>query len=167
MRRSDAGAVLLAAGLALAAALAHAEERRFTVSSEPSGARVWSITGELGTTPLGIGERSIYPNRFPEERIDEYGKLFVSHPGCSTLTHSVTVDEVANGVSLIMDCRPGVVRVAVEDLDAVGPMARETPPAPHAAERRLRQLRVLEELLEDGIISAEEERSIRRRLLTP
>jgi hypothetical protein len=170
MRRSDAARVLLAAGLALAAAVARPEERTFTVSSEPSGARVWSITGELGTTPLGIGERSIYPNRFPEERIDDYGKLFVSHPGCTTLTHAVTLDDVAEGMALTLDCSPGEGGVAIEDLGA-GPWIASsavTPAdadeSPHA-QRRLRQLRLLEELLEDGIITAEEERAIRRRLL--
>jgi hypothetical protein len=166
MQRSDAVVVVLAA--ALGAGVAGADESTFTVTSEPSGARVWSIIGELGTTPLRVGERSIYPNRFPEDRIDEYGKLFVGHPGCVTLAHAVTLEDVAAGVTFTLDCRSRVGGVAVEDLDAVRPAGRDTTGAtPEMAERRLRQLRLLDELLEEGIISAEEERSIRRRLLSP
>lgn len=167
MRRSDAVATLLTILLMPAVATADEGERTFAVSSEPSGARVWSITGELGTTPLRVTERSIYPNRFPEDRIDEYGKLFVSHKGCTTLTHAVTLAEIAEGLTLTLDCRPGVGRVAIEDLDAARRVDRNaTAVAPHAAQRRLRQLRLLDELLEDGVISVEEERSIRQRLLS-
>lgn len=165
MRRSDAAVIVLAAGLA--PVIASAGEGTFAVSSEPTGARVWSITGELGTTPLRVDERSIYPNRFPDDRIAEYGKLFVSHPGCTTLEHVVTLADVAEGVALTLECRPGVAGVAVEDLDVAQRPRREAGGvAPEGAERRLRQLRLLDELLEDGIISAEEERSIRRRLLS-
>jgi hypothetical protein len=167
------GGLLLLAGRAGAT---EDETREFPVTTEPPGALVSSITGNLGTTPLRIDERAIYPNQFPKDRIDLYGKLVLSRPGCATVTHQVTLAEVGSGIAVKLDCWDRSVPLRTEVLgpaeanEATASIQPATgaPPEPTAegvAERRLRQLRVLDELLGEGLLSPEEERSIRQRIL--
>ncbi len=157
----------LAAVTGIAAADSPLEPRRFPVQSEPSGAEVRVIGGRLGTTPLTLNERDIYPNDFPDERLDDYGVVILSHPGCETLRHRVTREEIEQGLKLRLECRQSI---AAAPPAAATPSARAAETAGQTAEskadRRLRQLRVLDELLEEGLLSPEEERRIRRRILS-
>jgi hypothetical protein len=171
------GAVALGGLLLLAGRVGatEGETREFPVTTEPSGALVSSITGNLGTTPLRIDERTIYPNQFPKDRIDLYGKLVISRPGCATVTHQITLAEVGSGVTVKLDCWDRGVPLHTEVLGPVtdpqtggsvpAATGTQTGPAEGVAARRLRQLRVLDELLEEGLLSPEEERSIRQRIL--
>ena len=138
------------------------------MTTEPPGAIVTSIVGELGATPLRISERAIYPNEFPPEQLDLYGKLIISRTGCATVTRQVTLAEVGSGVSVVLDCWRQDHGVRTEVLGGAAEPATATtllPASESIAERRLRQLRVLDELLQEGLLSPEEERPIRQRIL--
>jgi len=145
--------------------------RKLRIESQPAGAEVLGIGGSIGYTPLTISERVIYPNSYPDDQADLYGMVVLRRTGCETYRHRVSLDDLEHGLSIALDCAAGTVPAAQE--------AEEEPPPQRAAsdpraggstdesvsERRLRQLQVLQELLDEGLISAAEERRIRRQLL--
>lgn len=143
------------------------DSQMFPVTTDPAGATVSSIVGELGVTPLQIDERDIYPNEFPPEKLELYGKLLITRAGCEPVTHQVTLAEVGSGVSVALDCLKPSAPLRTEVLGGANEGLAEAAPAASGivAERRLRQLRVLDELLREGLLSSEEERTIRQRIL--
>jgi hypothetical protein len=163
-----AALVLFALASMSHAGAADAGTQRFPVTTDPAGAAVSSIVGDLGVTPLQIDERDIYPNEFPPEMLERYGKLFIIQAGCEAVTHQVTLAEVGSGVAVALDCQaphpPLPIEVLGGSTEAAPAASAGAAPEP-MAERRLRQLRVLDELLRDGLLSLEEERAIRLRIL--
>ena len=139
------------------------ERSTFMVRSQPPGALVSGIGGEYGVTPLRLDERRVYPNDYPDAKAQLYGKLVFSRPGCETVTHRLSMSEFKTGVDVRLVCNgrgtPGVPKEAPAEAAAASAGASASLP-----ERRLRQLRTLDELLEEGLITPAEERSIRRRI---
>jgi len=175
MRLSDTGCcrTLSAAALLLYALSAGAAEptlRKLHIESDPSGADVMLIGGKAGNTPLTVGERAIYPNDYPDNRAHLYGTVTLRRAGCNTVVHRVTLDDIARGLKVALDCDAAP---AVRPAPAIAPSTAAAPPPaasnPAAIEtvyqRRLRQLQVMQELLDEGLIDAAEEQRIRRRLL--
>ena len=142
--------------------------KRIRVESTPDGAVVSTIVGRRGVTPLSITERDIYPNTYPEAKMELYGKVILSKPGCETIARRVTLDDIKNGIDIQLDCTastPVADRKAVTKPQVIPqPDPSAAPPAEPLSARRLRQLKVLNELLEDKLISADEERAIRKRI---
>lgn len=141
------------------------------IESEPSAAEVELIGGRAGVTPLTIDERDIYPNNYPDARADLYGMVLLRHPGCEPLRHRVTLSDIKQGLQLRLDCNATAAQLGVPP----EPSPTATSPAPATVrapasresipERRLKQLQVLQELLDEGLISPAEEQRIRRRIL--
>ena len=129
---------------------------------------VSTIIGQRGVTPLSITERDIYPNTYPEAKVDLYGRVILSKPGCETITRRVTLDDIKNGIDIQLDCTastPVADRKAVTKPQVIPkPEVSAVSVAEPLSARRLRQLKVLNELLEDKLISAEEEQAIRKRI---
>lgn len=147
--------------------------RSFTVESEPSGAEVVTIKGHQGTTPLTLDERDIYPNSYPPEKTDQYGMVTLRKSGCREMNIRPSDSDIANGLSLELDC--GRAASAGSNEARSGNTAGSVPQAEQAesnsresdavASKKLEQLRFLQELLDDGLITAEEEATIRKRIL--
>lgn len=172
MRRwTRAGAVTLAL---VAAASAHAQALQvgtLRIESTPSAAEVELIGGRAGVTPLTVNERDIYPNSYPDARADRYGTVTLRHAGCEPLHHRVTLDDLKQGLYLRLDCSaaPTATATATATARPATPASSTTrlPPAPPSTmpQRRLRQLQVLQELLDEGLISPAEEQRVRRKIL--
>ena len=147
---------------ALVAAVAAADPGlgRLRIDSEPSGASVETVAGRLGVTPLSIAVRDLYPNRYPQQRAKLYGQVMIRKPGCADVVRRVTRDDMRDGLSVRLACAP---------LTPAASAATAGPPPSEAvdrvSERRLRQLEVLQELLDGGIISAQREAQLRTRIL--
>lgn len=142
------------------------EIREIRIDSTPPGAEVYVITGKAGVTPVTITERDIYPNDYPDDREWMYGKVYIRKPGCTGFSKRLTVDDIDKGVHARLDCSTPAAEAAPESIAVPAPRRDvELDVDQASAARRLRQLRVLQELLDDGIISADEERALRRRLL--
>ncbi len=144
------------------------------IESVPAGAEVELIGGKAGTTPLTVSERDIYPNNYPDARADLYGTITLRHPGCEPLRHRVTLSDLKQDLHLRLDCVATAMQAAAPSLPpAPVPSTAQTPstaPAPSTPpqtmpQRRLRQLQVLQELLDEGLISPAEEQRVRRRIL--
>lgn len=142
------------------------------IESVPTAAEVELIGGRAGVTPLTLSERDIYPNNYADARAEMYGVVLLRHPGCEPLRHRVTLNDMQQGLHLRLDCDaaattqlavpptpPPTTPSAAPITDSAAP-ARET-----ISERRLRQLQVLQELLDEGLISPAEEQRVRRRIL--
>lgn len=147
--------------------------RAFGVESEPSGAEVYTITGRVGTTPAFISERDIYPNTYPEEKIDQYGMVIIRREGCEEYRKRVSLEDIKRGVKAQLVCAtqsrapsprsaPAAKPVASADAAAPPNTAQSNSPEPG---RQLRWLRTIEELREHNLLSDKEERDIRRRIL--
>jgi len=147
------------------------------IESVPAAAEVEVIGGKAGVTPLSINERDIYPNDYDDARAELYGMVVLRHPGCEPLRHRVTATDIRQGLQLRLDCNapvtPAAVPAAVPASTPASAAAPATTPAPPAApqealsQRRLRQLQVLQELRDEGLISAAEEERVRRQILQP
>lgn len=160
------GIAALAAGFAGGIGAQALQLGTLRIESVPSAAEVEVIGGKAGVTPLAIGERDIYPNDYEDARADLYGMVVLRHPGCEPLQHRVTATDLRQGLHLRLDCN------ATAAPSAVLPQVPATSPGPEAPQeampqRRLRQLQVLQELRDDGLISAAEEERVRRQILQP
>lgn len=142
--------------------------QRIRIESTPAGAAVNTIVGKHGVTPLSITERDIYPNTYPDEKVDLYGKVVVSKSGCKTVTRRVTIDDIKHGLDIRLDCVESspVVKLKAAEKSQAGrkPELSARSATEVLSERRLRQLKVLNDLLDDKLISAEEEQAIRKRI---
>jgi len=142
--------------------------QRIRIEAIPAGATVSTIVGKRGVTPLSITERDIYPNTYPDAKVELYGKVVISKSGCKTVTRRVALDDIKHGLDIQLDCTEST---PVAEMEPGGePQAIRTTEQPATSttealsERRLRQLKVLNELLDDKLISAEEEWAIRKRI---
>ncbi len=153
----------------------------FFIESTPTAAEVYTITGKIGVTPLYVGERDIYPNTFPPEKIDMYGVVRLKKIGCQDYTKRLTLTDIGATLDIKLHCANTDVNPSPEqslarhsDSDKAADqgiaLSDSTPSLASnvdelRAERRLRQLKLLQGLLADGLISIEEESSIRKRIL--
>lgn len=163
----------LAGGLLLAAGAAHAQAQgtaTLRIESTPAAAEVELIGGRAGVTPLVVTERDIYPNDYPDGRADLYGVVVLRLAGCETLRHRVTLGDIKQGLRLRLDCGTATAQARAPAAAPPGDARPLTAPPPLAppevpSQRRLRQLQVLQELLDEGLISPAEEQRVRRRIL--
>jgi hypothetical protein len=163
--RRHAGAALL---LLAASASVHAQALQvgtLRIESTPSAAEVELIGGKAGTTPLTVSERDIYPNSYPDARAALYGMVTLRHAGCEPLQHRVTLDDLKQDLHLRLDCVAAKVTPAARAAATSTAVSPPTASPPDLPQRRLRQLQVLQELLDEGLISPAEEQRVRRRIL--
>lgn len=143
--------LFVAAGCGGAAALTRADE--VSVASDPPGAAVYAAGNRIGVTPLAVRQHDIFPVVYPPERQDVYGTLLLSKEGCRDHTVRVTNAVIRKGVDVKLDC--GTPVLARPEGAAPGT------PTPTIKERLLR----LNELREQGLVTEEEYREIRGKIL--
>jgi len=133
--------------------------RIITVTSTPAGATVRANGDKLGETPLKVDIDKSFPRRWvPAEdygivyRVS--GKLTVEKPGCADYTVPVSPTAPAEDLDVTLVC--------TEERPA--PSAAETPKPviPETMEQRLKKL---DKLYRDGVISSDEYKQHRDRIL--
>lgn len=154
------GCVALVCAVAAGIAGAEPESGYLVIDSQPPAASVETVTGHRGVTPLSVARRDLYPNRYPQQRADLYGKVVIRKPGCADVVRRVTLDDIRDGLHVRLECSTPIPAGS-----AAADGARPSEVVERVSERRLRQLKVLQELLDEGIISAQQEAGIRRRIL--
>jgi len=136
---------------------------RIQITSEPSGAEIYLMGTKAGVTPSEIRDRDIYPVSYKPEMEKYYGSVILRKEGCKEFRKRLTRKEVIKGLSAKLDCGAGTAKaIAPEPPPAAMPV---TTPPPVLPEQQLEQLRTLQKLQEEGILSVEEEKKLRKRIL--
>lgn len=123
------------------------------VASDPPGAAVFAAGKRLGVTPLTVRQQDVFPVVYPPEQQDAYGTLLLTMAGCKEQTVRVSNAVIRKGVNVKLDC--GEAELAKPQGGAPG-----APPTT-IKERLLR----LNELHDQGLVTEEEYREIRRKIL--
>jgi PEGA domain len=125
-----------------------------SIDSDPSGATVYVMDERIGVTPLEISRKGIFPNTYPKEKESLYGMVTLKKAGCSDYTSTVTPEIAADGLNAHLDCG---------DLGhASSKLIKEVPRTSETIEQRLEQIK---ELLNKGLITEDEARKARERVL--
>lgn len=153
------GASVAAGVLAAAAALNGCnhvvkEQRTTTIVSDPPGAAVFASGVEVGVTPLTIRPDDVFPPRFVGFEYRAAGTLSIKKPGCETYSRQVDDAVLSRDIHVKLQC----------DSDYR--------PAPSAPARKIQQdesiparLQRLEALRKQGLITADEYKQIRQKIL--
>ena len=99
----------------------------------------------VGVTPLTLDEKTIFPLTYPEEKQALYGAVELRKADCSNAMQRVSTRALEQGVHIKLDC-------------AGEPVEAEKP----GIELRLRQLQALRD---KGLVTEQEAREIRLRIL--
>lgn len=150
-----AGVLLVTAGCA---SLAGAE-RTISISSDPPGAVVYASGVKVGETPLRIVPDKVFPPRFVGLTYRAYGTLVIKKPGCKAYRRQVNDYVLSKDIHTRLQCNPNYHPAPSTGSAATG--SRK----PAAAGSVAFRLRRLESLRKDGLITEQEYRSIRRRIL--
>jgi len=123
-----------------------AEPGFIAVESEPAGADVIVMGEKAGVTPLTVRQDAVFPLTYDPAKRDLYGIIILRKEGCKDYVQRVSTTVYARGLKVKLDCnaRPSA------DL-ATGTVGE-----------RLRQLKALRE---QGLITEEEAKAARRRIL--
>lgn len=125
-----------------------AGDNPINIASEPSGAAVYVMGEKIGETPIAISHRDVFPNIYPHGKESVYGRITLKKEGCADLTRTVSSEISSAGLSAKLDC------------GASAPTA--TPRGNETVEQRLNKIK---ELLGKGLISEEEAKQARMRVL--
>jgi len=114
-----------------------------SIESEPTGATVYAMGKEVGVTPLKIRQEVVFPMNYKPEDRDLYGTVLLRKRGCKDFRQHVSSDDYRYGLRATLDC--GQKKVVAKSV-----------------EQRLQQLK---ELHDKGLITDEEEKTTRQRIL--
>lgn len=129
------------------------------IQSEPSGADVYVMGKKVGVTPLKISQNDVFPNTYPKDMQDEYGKVTIKKEGCSDLVKSVNTKIVNVGLKAKLDCGQN----SPEYQQAGGaPQYRMAPKMTKTVEQRLEEIK---DLQSRGLITEDEAKKARERVL--
>ncbi|MCU7934195.1 MAG: PEGA domain-containing protein [Candidatus Thiodiazotropha sp. (ex Dulcina madagascariensis)] len=121
------------------------------VESVPSGATVTIMDKNLGETPLRITQQQIYPAAYDPAQQQRYGEILIKKKGCRDYRKRISYRDFNQGLTVELDCGD-----AETDAKANG----------HQRDRTIKQRLIrLDNLKRDGLISEEEYRQARERIL--
>jgi hypothetical protein len=112
-----------------------------SIGSEPTGATVYAMGKAIGVTPLVVRQEVVFPLTYSPEKRDMYGAIMLQKEGCKDYKQRVSTADYRFGIKAKLDC-------GQNKSDSV--------------EQRLRQLK---DLHEKGLITDEEEKATRKRIM--
>jgi len=129
-----------------------------TIDSEPQGAQVYVAGREIGVTPMNVKLDDVFPKHWTsrihpdEEDFASYRRaatVDLKKAGCETYTHVYVEQELKDDIKVALKCDPNY-----------------KPPAPAGQVQTVEQrLRTLDELKQKGLVTDEEYRAQRQRIL--
>jgi len=155
-------------------------DTRIQITSEPSGAAVYLMGTKTGVTPITVSERAIYPVSYLPENEKYYGKIILRKEGCREFSKRLTRFDVYKGLVARLDCETSAANEPVRKREqppesqhpiAPVPAAVRKPdpgdvaPTPDVPAQQLEQLRTLQRLQEEGVLTEDEEKKLRKRIL--
>jgi len=149
------------------------------ITSEPPGATVYLMDTKAGVTPMVVNERDLYPVSYTPETEKYYGKIILRKEGCKEFSRRLTRSDVYKGLVARLDCHAGATNEPVQEplpevqstvvsapVPAKKPHPEDPVPAPSAPEQQLEQLRILQQLQDAGVLTEDEEKKLRKRILS-
>lgn len=141
---------------------------RITIDSEPQGAQVLVANKPVGATPLAVVLDDVFPMHWTRRTAkDTEGFAFyrrletltIQKEGCDPYTAQVDSDDLARDIKIKLKCDPNYTPpVAAQPVNPT--------PVPHATADSLEQrLQQLEALKQKGLITPDEYRAQRQRIL--
>lgn len=125
------------------------------VESVPSGAEVFVMGQRVGVTPLELEDARAFPMRYPPEQRALYGRVVLRKEGCREYVVPLSVEASNHGIVAQLDC--GGSSAAAGGPPVAAPAESSAP-----LDERLRSI---DTLAEQGLISTEERRRTRARVL--
>jgi hypothetical protein len=138
---------------------------RIKIISEPAGATAYADGRELGVTPLEFSPGNAFRSGFVGFSYRYYGKLMLKKPGCETWSVEVNDYILSKDVHANLKCDPDY-RAPVAAPSS--PASPSSPPAANPAKNEdpyVERLERIETLHRKGLITDEEYRQLRSRLL--
>ena len=135
-----------------------------TLSSEPEGAEVLADGRSIGHTPLRITQAEAFPPRWHGTSYTVKGRLEFRRPGCEPRRMEVNEGMLLKDIHVRLKCDPEAMQQQSPQSPPQGREGSSTPPPGQAGDIAGR-LETLKALLEQGVITGEEYRQQRRRIL--
>ena len=141
---------------------------RITIDSEPQGAQVLVANKPVGVTPLAVVLDDVFPVRWTKRtdkdtdgfafyrRLDT---LTIKKDGCDPYTAQVNTDDLSRDIKINLKCDPNYKPPVVAEPTRPAPVQRATS---DSLEQRLQQL---EALKQKGLVTNDEYRAQRQRIL--
>jgi len=148
-----------------------AKPGQITVTSDPAGADVYVMGGKVGMTPLNLDHDAVFPVTFPSEKQVLYGAVELRKAGCKSSVQRVSTVALAKGLHVKLECgeaASGEMSSARHPQPNQRPLsAVEQGPRPVVKENAAieTRLRRVQELRDKGVITEQEAREIRQRIL--
>lgn len=130
-----------------------------TLKTRPQGATVIANGEIIGVTPLEINPDELFPAKFKGYQWEREGTLQFERVGCKSQSWPVTNESVKRSVRVDLDCEPGAAAMAPR------PATIEPIPVPKTGASTLERLQELNQMQQRGLISEEEFRLMRQRVL--
>ena len=74
------------------------------VTSEPSAALVYVMGKLIGTTPMVVSTKLVYPVTYAQENTKNYGRITLRHKSCADQVLTVSAQMISDGVKAKLDC---------------------------------------------------------------
>jgi len=123
-----------------------------SVESDPSGAEVYVMGKKVGITPLEVRQIEVFPLTYNPGQQSLYGTIVLRYSGCHDYTQRVSTTAYGKGINAKLDCGQKPAEAARTDRKEADALI----------EKRLQKLK---ELREKGLITEEEAKATRRRIL--
>lgn len=121
------------------------------VTSEPSAALVYVMGKLIGTTPMVVSTKLVYPVTYAQENTKNYGRITLRHKSCADQVLTVSAQMISDGVKAKLDCSDN-------DEDVI----KEKSLPAKSVKQRLQELQTLKK---EGLINEDEYGVIRNRIL--
>lgn len=156
-------AVTMLSGCAATGGSNETRSGQIRITSEPAGAIAYADGTELGATPLEIVPGTHFRSGFVGLTYRYVGKLSISKAGCDTWSTEVNDNILSKDVHAILKCDPDYRPAAATPSSPAKPVVPI--PEPASEDPYIERLERLESLRQKGLISDEEYRQLRARIL--
>ncbi len=113
---------------------------------------------KAGVTPLQLTREDVFPNLYPKDKESLYGRVTLRKSGCADFTTTVSSQVSSYGLHAKLDCGGDKPAPAA----AAGVSGISSGSSSETAEQRLGKIK---ELLDKGLITEEEAKKARERIL--
>lgn len=150
-------------GCAGTGSISESSAGRIKIISDPAGAIAYADGAELGATPLQIVPGNHFRSGFMGFSYRFVGKLSIKKPGCDTWSTEVNDFILSKDVNAKLKCDPSYQPPATSSPAAGGTSGSSA--VPSAQESASERLERIETLRKKGLISDDEYKQLRARVL--